>query len=108
LLSHDGGEKWIRRGGNLPYGSYTAILINPHNPDEMYAGSAYEREEGNGVFHSADAGMTWKRIDPDLPSRRVWALAFDQDDANRILVGTHSAGVYVASHTGNAASVGAK
>ena len=106
LLSHDGGERWIRRGGNLPYGSYTAILINPNNPDEMYAGSAYEREEGNGVFHSTDAGMTWKRIDPDLPSRRVWALAFDPRDQNRILVGSHSAGVYVAQRTLSAAHTG--
>jgi photosystem II stability/assembly factor-like uncharacterized protein len=103
LLSHDGGEKWIRRGGNLPYGSYTAILINPTNTDEMYVGSAYEREEGNGVFHSTDAGITWKRIDPDLPSRRVWALAFDPRDQNRILVGSHSAGVYVASRSMSAA-----
>ena len=104
LLSHDGGEKWLRRGGNLPYGSYTAILINPNNPDELFVGSAYEREEGNGVFHSTDAGMTWKRIDPDLPSRRVWALVFDQADASRILVGTHSAGIYVASRTMSAAA----
>ncbi|HEX8070357.1 MAG TPA: peptidoglycan-binding protein [Pyrinomonadaceae bacterium] len=102
LASFDGGEKWLRRGGNLPYGSYTAILINPHNPDEMFVGSAYEREDGNGVFHSADAGMTWKRIDPELPSRRVWALAFDQRDATRILVGSHSAGVFVASRNANA------
>jgi photosystem II stability/assembly factor-like uncharacterized protein len=104
LLSHDGGEKWIRRGGNLPYGSYTAILINPQQPDEIYVGSAYEREEGNSVFNSTDAGMTWKRIDPDLPSRRVWALAFDQRDTTRILVGSHSAGVYVASRSQSAAA----
>ncbi len=104
LLSHDGGEKWMRRGGNLPYGSYTAILINPNNTDELFVGSAYEREEGNGVFNSADAGMTWKRIDPDLPSRRVWTLAFDQNDPSRILVGSHSAGVYVAQRTASAAA----
>ncbi|HEX8181532.1 MAG TPA: peptidoglycan-binding protein [Pyrinomonadaceae bacterium] len=103
LMSHDGGERWVRRGGNLPYGSYTSILINPNKPDEMFAGSAYEREEGNGVFHSTDAGMTWKRIDPDLPSRRVWTLAFDPRDQNRILVGSHSAGVYVASRSLSAA-----
>ncbi len=101
LLSHDGGERWQRRGGNLPYGSYTAILINPTNTDELFVGSAYEREEGNGVFHSADAGMTWKRIDPDLPSRRVWTLAFDQRDPNRILVGSHSAGIFIASRALN-------
>jgi photosystem II stability/assembly factor-like uncharacterized protein len=108
LLSHDGGAKWIRRGGNLPYGSYTSILINPANTDEIYVGSAYEREEGNGVFHSADAGMTWKRIDPDLPSRRVWALAFDQNDPNRILVGSHSAGIYLANRTTSTATAGTK
>jgi peptidoglycan hydrolase-like protein with peptidoglycan-binding domain len=106
LLSRDGGEKWLRRGGNLPYGSYTALLINPNNTDELFVGSAYEREEGNGVFHSTDAGMTWKRIDPELPSRRIWALAFDQRDPGRILVGSHSAGVYVAQRTVNSANTG--
>jgi len=96
FVSHDGGEKWTRRGGNLPYGSFTSILINPKNTDEVFVGSAYERAEGNGVFHSMDAGQTWKRVDPDLPSRRVWALAFDTRESGKLLIGSHSAGVYVA------------
>ena len=96
FVSHDGGEKWTRRGGNLPYGSFTSILINPNNTDEIFVGSAYERAEGNGVFHSTDAGQTWKRVDPALPSRRVWALAFDTRDSGKLLIGSHSAGVYVA------------
>ena len=101
-VSHDGGERWVRRGGNLPLGSFTSILINPDNPDEIFVGNAYEKggrvfsaTEGGGVFRSADAGMTWQRLDPPLPSRRVWALAFDPRDNGRILVGSHSAGVYV-------------
>jgi len=96
FVSHDGGGKWTRRGGNLPYGSFTSILINPTNTDEIFVGSAYERAEGNGVFHSTDAGQTWKRVDPELPSRRVWALAFDTRDSSKLLIGSHSAGVYVA------------
>ncbi|MDQ1592022.1 MAG: hypothetical protein QOG71_2649 [Pyrinomonadaceae bacterium] len=96
FVSHDGGEKWTRRGGNLPYGSFTSILINPKNTDEIFVGSAYERAEGNGVFHSMDAGQTWKRVDPELPSRRVWALAFDTRESGKLLIGSHSAGVYVA------------
>lgn len=96
FVSHDGGEKWTRRGGNLPYGSFTSILINPKNTDEIFVGSAYERPDGNGVFHSVDAGLTWKRVDPELPSRRVWALAFDTRDSGKLLIGSHSAGVYVA------------
>jgi photosystem II stability/assembly factor-like uncharacterized protein len=110
-VSHDSGQHWLRRGGNLPLGSFTSVLINPDNPDEVFVGNAYERGgrvfselEGGGVFRSADSGMTWQRLDPPLPSRRVWALAFDPRDNNRIFVGSHSAGVLVAHRTAVAAS----
>jgi photosystem II stability/assembly factor-like uncharacterized protein len=114
-VSHDGGQHWLRRGGNLPLGSFTSVLINPENPDEVFVGNAYERggrvfsaAEGGGVFRSTDAGMTWQRLDPPLPSRRVWALAFDPRDNSRIFIGTHSAGVYVARRGGDAASTTSK
>ena len=92
--------------------SFTSILVNPENPDEVFVGNAYERggarvfseTEGGGVFRSADRGMTWQRLDPPLPSRRVWALAFDPSDNTRLYVGTHSAGVYVARRGGDSAS----
>ncbi|HEX7957362.1 MAG TPA: YCF48-related protein [Pyrinomonadaceae bacterium] len=111
-VSHDGGRRFQRRGGNLPLGSFTSVLINPENPDEVFVGNAYERGgskvftavEGGGVFRSGDRGMTWQRLDPQLPSRRVWALAFDPRDTSRIFVGTHSAGVYVARRGGDAAA----
>ena len=110
-ISHDGGERWLRRGGGLPLGSFTSVLVNPENPDEIYAGNAYEKggrvfntNEGGGVFRSADAGMTWQRLDPQLPSRRVWALALDPHDTSRVFVGSHSAGVLVARRDTSAAS----
>lgn len=106
-MSHDGGEKFERRGGNLPYGSYTSILINPQTPDEIFVGSAFENPENNGVFHSNDAGMTWKRVDPELPSRRVWSLAFDTNNPGKLFVGSHSAGVYVAQRDLSVAASGA-
>jgi photosystem II stability/assembly factor-like uncharacterized protein len=100
-LSHDGGEHWSRRGGDLPYGDFTSILINPRNPNEVFAGNAYQTsDKGGGVFRSADAGMTWQRIDTrdlHLPSMRIWALALDPRDQNTLFVGSHSAGVYVVS-----------
>ena len=102
-LSHDGGKSWQRRGGNLPPGSFTSILINPNNTDEIFVGNAYDRggsgfrtTEGGGVFRSTDAGLKWNRVDPQLPSRRVWALAFDRRDPDKLLVGSHSAGIYIA------------
>ena len=94
-LSRDGGQSWQRRGGNLPLGNYTSILINPLNTDEVYISSSLESD--GGIFYSSDAGMKWKRIDSKempLPSRRVWSMAFDPQDPNRIFAGSHSSGVY--------------
>ena len=107
-MSHDGGATWKVRGGNLPFGDFTSILINPRNGDEIFVGNAYQVTEiGGGVYRSTDAGQTWARIDPKdkrLPSQRIWALAFDAHDQNVLFVGSHSAGVYVVPRTGDAVS----
>lgn len=99
FMSHDGGATWRVRGGNLPFGDFTSILINPRNGDEVFAGNAYQTSEiGGGVYRSTNAGQSWARIDPKdrrLPSQRIWALAFDAHDQNVLFVGSHSAGVYV-------------
>lgn len=97
--SQDGGASWTRRGGNLPFGDFTSILINPRNTDEIFVGNAYQTGEiGGGVYRTLNAGSSWARIDPKenrLPSQRIWALAFDSRDQNTLFVGSHSAGVYV-------------
>ncbi len=95
-LSRDGGRTWQRRGGNLPLGNYTSILIDPRNSDEVLVSSSLEND--GGVYYSKDAGMNWKRVDSKelkLPSRRVWMMAFDPNNADRIYAGSHSSGVYV-------------
>ena len=98
-LSRDGGVNWSRRGGNLPFGDFTSILINPRNSEEIFVGNAYQTGEiGGGVFRTVNGGQTWARIDPKenrLPSQRIWALAFASRDQNTLFVGSHSAGVYV-------------
>ncbi|HEV7475615.1 MAG TPA: peptidoglycan-binding protein [Pyrinomonadaceae bacterium] len=104
-MSHDGGVSWSRRGGNLPFGDFTSILINPRNADEVFVGNAYQTGEiGGGVYRTVNAGQTWARIDPKenrLPSQRIWALAFDSRDQNTLFVGSHSAGVYVVPRGSN-------
>ena len=107
-LSRDGGVSWSRRGGNLPFGDFTSILINPRNGDEIFVGNAYQTGEiGGGVFRTINGGTTWARIDPKehrLPSQRIWALAFDSRDQNTLFVGSHSAGVYVVPRGSNSVS----
>jgi photosystem II stability/assembly factor-like uncharacterized protein len=95
-LSRDGGKSWTRRGGNLPLGNYTSILVNPKNTDEVYVSSALQSD--GGIYFSNDSGWTWRRIDTrdrNLPSHRVWSLAFDPVNSDRIFAATHSAGVYI-------------
>ncbi|HEY6660491.1 MAG TPA: peptidoglycan-binding protein, partial [Pyrinomonadaceae bacterium] len=108
FMSHDGGKTWRVRGGNLPFGDFTSILINPRNGDEVFAGNAYQISEiGGGVYRSTNAGQSWARIDPKerrLPSQRIWALAFDAHDQNVLFVGSHSAGVYVVPRTNDTLS----
>jgi len=108
FMSHDGGANWKVRGGNLPFGDFTSILINPRNGDEIFAGNAYQISEvGGGVYRSTNAGLTWARIDPKggrLPSQRIWALAFDAHDQNVLFVGSHSAGVYVVPRNSDSVS----
>jgi photosystem II stability/assembly factor-like uncharacterized protein len=104
-LSRDGGKSWTRRGGNLPLGNYTSILISPRNSDEIFVSSALETD--GGVFYSENAGMNWKRVDSKnmkVPSRRVWSMAFDPNDSNRIYAGSHSSGVYVIERKAETAS----
>jgi len=107
-MSRDGGANWSRRGGNLPFGDFTSILINPRNGDEVFVGNAYQPGEiGGGVYRTINAGQTWARIDPKerrLPSQRIWALAFDSRDQNTLFVGSHSAGVYVVPRGSNSVS----
>ena len=94
-ITRDGGATWRQRGGNLPLGNFTSILINSNNTDEVIVSSSLESD--GGIFVSSDAGNKWKRIDGkdwNLPSRRIWAMAFDPQDPNRIFAGTHSSGVY--------------
>jgi photosystem II stability/assembly factor-like uncharacterized protein len=106
--SFDDGQTWERRGGYLPYGNYTSILINPKNGDEIYVGNS-DLEQG-GVYRTTNGGTVWTKIESlngELPSKRIWALSFDQRNPRRIFVASHSAGVYIAeSQTESAMSNG--
>lgn len=89
--STNGGRTWVKRGGGLPSGDFTAVVINPTNPDEVMA-AEYSR---GGVFRSTDKGYIWERVDVELPSNRVWTLIFDPFDRDRLYAGSFSSGVYV-------------
>jgi photosystem II stability/assembly factor-like uncharacterized protein len=93
--SFDGGRTWENRGGGMPLlTDVGAIVISTANPDELYVND----ESRGALFHSKDRGKNWERVDiSQLPSLRMWSLAPDPFDANRIYAGSFSGGVYVMS-----------
>ncbi|HVG22503.1 MAG TPA: hypothetical protein VNI02_25915 [Blastocatellia bacterium] len=102
--STNAGRTWVRRGGGLPSGDFTSVVINPSNPDEVIVA---EYSKG-GVYRSTDKGYSWERIDSivgaELPTNRVWTLTFDPFDRDRVYAGSFSSGVYVLTFQRGAAN----
>ena len=93
--SVDGGYTWENRGGGMPLVTDVgAIVVSAANPNELYLSD----ESRGALFHSKDCGTNWEKVDiSQLPSLKLWSLAPDPFDANRIYAGSFSGGVYVMS-----------
>jgi photosystem II stability/assembly factor-like uncharacterized protein len=55
-----------------------SLLVDPTNPNMLYAGTGDYADSGSGVYKSEDAGLTWRSVSAGLPDRQVLALAFSQ------------------------------
>jgi photosystem II stability/assembly factor-like uncharacterized protein len=91
--SMDGGGSWESRGGGMPQGGNVgAIVVGAANPDELYVSD----ESRGALYHSKDRGTNWEKVDiSQAPSLKLWSLASDPFDGNRIYAGSFSGGVYV-------------
>ena len=64
-------------GGNLVYGTLTAIAVSPKNPQIIYCGT----DDGT-VSVTSDGGFNWSKITNGLPNRWVTAIEADPFDEN--------------------------
>jgi ligand-binding sensor domain-containing protein len=99
FLTNDGGRRFERRGGGMPEViGVSAIEVSSANPDELFVG-----DSTHGTFYvSHNSGRNWEPVDiSSLPSRRIFALATDPFDRNRVYAGSFSGGVYVLSRQGD-------
>jgi peptidoglycan hydrolase-like protein with peptidoglycan-binding domain len=99
FMSQDGGEHWTRRGGNLPFGDFTSILINPRNTNELFVGTRFRTESSAAVSIAqvtrARPGFALTRASIVCPASESGLSHSDPRDQNTLFVGSHSAGVYV-------------
>ncbi|HVR11725.1 MAG TPA: hypothetical protein VMW75_27030, partial [Thermoanaerobaculia bacterium] len=92
LKSTDGGNSWSCFGIAGAY--FETIYVAPGTPSTLYAFGFFEDPHDTllfGLFKSADAGLTWKRVDAGLHTNGgrnafFFTLAIDPTDANRVFV----------------------
>ncbi len=76
----DGGETWKRTLGDDEWTGVTDILIDPRNPDRLYA-ATWQRHRTiaaymgggpeSGIYRSEDGGESWTRLKKGLPSGSI-------------------------------------
>jgi photosystem II stability/assembly factor-like uncharacterized protein len=74
---------WTELGPTDAGGRMRAILIDPHDPQVMYAAAV-----SGGVFKSVNAGKVWTDTGDAMANLDVSSLAFDPDDTRVIYAGT--------------------
>ena len=63
--SVDGGKSWRHMPGLRDAQQIPAILVDPRNPDRLFAaamGHPYGPNAERGVFRSTDGGATWQKV----------------------------------------------
>lgn len=87
--SEDRGAHWqlLGRAGRRNDSVITAILVDPRNPQGLFA-SAWTQDPaaGGGVFRSGDGGRTWE--DAGLAGEAVRALAMASSSPDTLVAGT--------------------
>lgn len=76
----DGGKKWKKVLGDDKWVGVTDILIDPRNPDQLYA-ATWQRHRnvaaymgggpGSGIYRSSDGGETWEKLSNGLPGSNM-------------------------------------
>jgi len=89
----DGGETWRRVLGEDPWTGATELLIDPRDPEVLYA-ATWDRHRtvaaymgggpGSGLHKSTDGGETWTKLTNGLPGSNLGktGLAMSPQDAD--------------------------
>ncbi len=73
--AHCASFVWRDVSGNLPNIPVNAVAVNPHQPNQVFAGSDW------GLYYTDDVTATspnWQRFDNGLPRVMIWDMAIDR------------------------------
>src|SRR4029453_7262213 len=85
-----GSFTWADKSGDLPDIRVDSIIVNPNQPQQVFAGTDW------GVYYTDDvsvASPTWQRFENGLPHAMVWDMQIDRGSTT-LSVWTRSRGAY--------------
>ena len=85
-----GSFTWADKTGDLPDIPVDSIIVNPNQPQQVFAGTDW------GVYYTDDvtvASPTWQRFENGLPHAMVWDMQIDRG-STALSVWTRSRGAY--------------
>ena len=89
--SIDGGNTWNRKLGDTEWVGATDLLIDPNNPDILYA-ATWQRHrtvagylgggKGSGLHKSIDGGNTWNKLTNGIPKSNLGKIGLAMSPFN--------------------------
>ena len=108
MVTRDGGATWAPTDLPLPgQVAVTAMVFDPRRPGLLYAATRAPSDDlpvvarvGDGVFASADDGVTWTGLSAGLGDTHVGALALDPRHPATLYAATETHGLYRSTDAG--------
>ena len=113
--SIDGGKNWTKKLGEGDWTGATDLLIDPKNPDILYA-ATWDRHRtvasylgggpGSGIHKSIDGGETWEKLTKGIPKSNLGKIGlaisiFDTDVIYAAIeLDRRKGGVYMSNNKG--------
>jgi uncharacterized repeat protein (TIGR01451 family) len=83
----DGGQTWTDVSGNLPDVPVNSLVLEPSNPNIIYAGTDV------GPMVTTNGGTTWTLLGAGFPIVNIWQLNLNPFN-RRLVAGTHGRGAW--------------
>ena len=97
--SDDAGTRWTRVRAPFDNTQVWSIAIDPNDPDSMLIGTGAPSRAA--MYRTADSGLTWDRLSPELPARcagvsrpRILTATYDHVDGTSAWFGVEEGGLW--------------
>lgn len=73
---------WRNVSGNLPNNPVNSVIVNPRNPNQVFAGTDW------GLFYTDDINASspqWRRFENGLPNVMIWDMTIDRGFTTLVL-----------------------